>query len=142
MKTDEQRLQSLEEVAEASRHVFRQMTDIAQSDGAPVIQEWGLIDRLGKALAELGGDESGERIAALREKIRKHHDWMKGDDNNDAYYGIHKGHTIEIERQGDEPYYITVIAADGSYAYDGYAPDTISTIRDAKAEALRGAMIN
>jgi hypothetical protein len=79
MKPHEKRLQDLEDVAEASRHVFRQMTDIAQSDGAPVIQEWGLIDRLGKALAQLGGDESGERIAALREKIREHHDWMEGD---------------------------------------------------------------
>ena len=57
MKSHEKRLQDLEDVAQASRHVFRQMTDIAQSDGAPVIQEWGLIDRLGKSLATLDGEQ-------------------------------------------------------------------------------------
>jgi hypothetical protein len=66
MNTHEERLQQLEEIATASRHVFRQMTDIAQSDGAPVIQEWGLIDRLGKALA------------ALDRETDKEIDWSQG----------------------------------------------------------------
>jgi len=46
------------EITDASRHVFQQLTDIAQSDGPPLIQGWVKIDRLGKALKALDEDSS------------------------------------------------------------------------------------
>tara|TARA_R110002110_G_C13279296_1_gene702377 strand:+ start:506 stop:910 length:405 start_codon:yes stop_codon:yes gene_type:complete len=58
------------EVVEASRHVFRQMTEIAESDVPPLIQEWGLINRLGKALK------------ALDRESDKEIDWSKGARSN------------------------------------------------------------
>ena len=42
-----------QDVAEAARFVFMQMTEIAQSDGPPLIQDWARIDRLGLALKAL-----------------------------------------------------------------------------------------
>lgn len=38
------------EIIEAARHVFQQCSGIATSGEAPVIQDWGKIDRLGAAL--------------------------------------------------------------------------------------------
>lgn len=86
MKTHEQRLQALEETADASRHVFRQMTEIAQSDGAPVVQEWGLIDRLGKSLSVLDLDgtrsvlsRADSKIESLGELLRQARSYVYND---------------------------------------------------------------
>ena len=57
------------EVIEASRHVFRQMTEIAESDGPPLIQEWGLINRLGKALKALDREEAPTEMSRADHKI-------------------------------------------------------------------------
>lgn len=37
----------------SAKHVFAQMEDIAKSDGPPLIQSWGRVDRLGKQLKAL-----------------------------------------------------------------------------------------
>lgn len=60
------------------------------------------------------------------------------------FRGTHKGCSIEIERDRDDPdrrFYIMVRAPDGSGLYDGWAPAEITTIAAAKKEALRGACI-
>jgi hypothetical protein len=53
------------------------------------------------------------------------------------FRGTHKGHTVEIEREGPSRFYIRVYSGFG-YAYDGYAPADITTMVAAKREALRG----
>lgn len=60
------------------------------------------------------------------------------------FRGTHKGCSIEIERDRqcpDRRFYITVTAADGGHLYDGWAPAEITTVADAKREALRGACL-
>ncbi|KFC62766.1 hypothetical protein FF80_03333 [Devosia sp. LC5] len=60
------------------------------------------------------------------------------------FRGTHKGATIEIERDHDIPgrkFYIRVAHADGGMMYDGYSPEGIETIAQAKAEAIRGACL-
>lgn len=61
------------------------------------------------------------------------------------FRGTHKGAEIEIERDRDIPerkFYIRVRHADGGMMYDGYSPEGIETMAQAKAEALRGACLN
>lgn len=60
------------------------------------------------------------------------------------FRGAHKGATIEIERDHDIPdrkFYIRVAHASGSMMYDGYSPEGIETMAQAKAEAIRGACL-
>lgn len=60
------------------------------------------------------------------------------------FRGTHKGATIEIERDHDIPdrkFYIRVAHADGGMMYDGYSPEGIETMAQAKAEAIRGACL-
>ena len=59
------------------------------------------------------------------------------------FRGTHKGCTIEIERDRDhhaQAYYITVEAADGGKLYDGWAPNDVRTIAEAKLEAFYGCL--
>lgn len=58
------------------------------------------------------------------------------------FRGTHKGCSIEIERDrdvSDRHFYIRVEAADGGYLYDGWSPEGVTTIAQAKREALVGA---
>ncbi|WP_116654858.1 hypothetical protein [Pelagibacterium sediminicola] len=60
------------------------------------------------------------------------------------FRGTHKGATIEIERDNDIPdrkFYIRVTHADGGLMYDGYSPEGIETMAQAKVEAVRGACL-
>jgi len=57
------------------------------------------------------------------------------------FHGTHKGHSIEIERERDGRFYIIVKSFSGSYAYDGWAPETVTTMAAAKREAIRGACL-
>ena len=60
----------------------------------------------------------------------------------DEFFGTHKGHNVLIERENDGRFYIRVWSiASGSHAYDGYAPKTITTMAEAKREALKGAKL-
>jgi hypothetical protein len=43
---------------------------------------------------------------------------------------------------GESNFYIWVRATDGGYLYDGYAPAGITTLAEAKREAIRGAMLD
>jgi len=65
---------------------------------------------------------------------------------NGDFYGVYKGHTIEItQSQGDEVYqdmpkfYIVVIAPDGGSCYEAYAPEEVETLEQAVKEAIRGS---
>lgn len=63
-----------------------------------------------------------------------------------TFWGTHKGHDIQIDREpkGDPfegRFYIIVTAESGMCAYDGWAPETVTTMAEAKREALRGACI-
>lgn len=58
------------------------------------------------------------------------------------FRGTHKGCFIEIERDRDVPnshFYIRVQAANGGHLYDGWSPEGVTTIAQAKREALIGA---
>lgn len=57
------------------------------------------------------------------------------------FYGTHKGATLEIELDDDERWYIIVRWKDGGYLYDGWAPSSVTTLKEAKAEAVRGARL-
>lgn len=62
------------------------------------------------------------------------------------FLGTHKGHFIQIDREPEGDvlegrYYIIVTSPSGMLAYDGWAPDGITTMDQAKHEALRGACI-
>lgn len=65
----------------------------------------------------------------VRSKSRKH------------FCGTHKGALIEIEREPDGRFYILVVHSDGGHLYDGWAPDDIRRMKDAKREALYGACL-
>ncbi len=61
------------------------------------------------------------------------------------FYGTHKGHTIQIDKDWDDDrrrFYIIVKAPCGMSAYDGWAPEAVTTMRAAKREAIRGACID
>lgn len=65
------------------------------------------------------------------------------------FRGTHKGCEIEIERDresgrtSDRHFYITVRTdkGGGGYLYDGWSPVGITTMREAKREALYGACL-
>lgn len=60
------------------------------------------------------------------------------------FRGTHKTCTIEIERDReylDRHFYIRVQTVEGGHLYDGWSPEGITTIKAAKREALRGAML-
>lgn len=57
------------------------------------------------------------------------------------FRGTHKGATIEIEKERDGRFYIIVTWKDGSTMYDGWAPDHVCTMSEAKREAIRGACL-
>lgn len=67
--------------------------------------------------------------------------------NERGYFrGTHKGAEVEIERDkdfADRKFYIRVIdLEDGCSLYDGYSPEGITTMAEAKREAIRGAGLN
>lgn len=55
------------------------------------------------------------------------------------FRGTHKGAEIAIEREPDHRFYIQVRWKDGGLLYDGWAPDSVTTVAEAKREAIRGA---
>ena len=57
------------------------------------------------------------------------------------FHGTHKGATLDIEREPDGRWYIIVTDRSGAHRYDGWAPETVRTLKEAKAEALRGACL-
>ncbi len=57
------------------------------------------------------------------------------------FSGTHKGASIEIEREPDGRFYIMVRGKNGGLLYDGWAPESITRMRDAKVEAIRGACL-
>lgn len=57
------------------------------------------------------------------------------------FFGTHKGATLNIERERDGRFYIIVNWTDGGALYDGWAPDHIRTMKEAKKEALYGAKL-
>lgn len=58
------------------------------------------------------------------------------------FYGTHKGCEIEITKQDDGTYYILVTGKDGCHRYNGWAPDSVRTMPQAKREAIRGACLD
>lgn len=61
------------------------------------------------------------------------------------FRGTHKGAEIEIERDRNDPdrrFYIVVTHKDGGRLYDGWADVEITTIAEAKREAIRGACLD
>lgn len=64
--------------------------------------------------------------------------------DRDHFRGTHKGAEILIERNNQiegRCFYITVTWKDGCKMYDGFAPEEVTTMRQAKAEAIKGAML-
>lgn len=57
------------------------------------------------------------------------------------FYATHKGHDIQIDKQDDGRFYIIVTDEGGSYAYDGWAPENVESMTEAKKEALKGARL-
>jgi hypothetical protein len=73
---------------------------------------------------------------------------MRIQESRRGYFrGTHKGALIEIEREreplGDGVFYIRVRGdnGEGSLLYDGWAPAKITTMPQAKREAIRGACL-
>lgn len=58
------------------------------------------------------------------------------------FSGTHKGHEIDIEKEPDGRFYIIVRGESGAYTYDGWAPDTVTTMAEAKREALKGSCLS
>lgn len=58
------------------------------------------------------------------------------------FIGTHKGASIEIERDREGRFYITVRWKDGGALYDGYAPVEVCSMAQAKREAVRGACLD
>lgn len=73
---------------------------------------------------------------------------MRIQEKSRGYFrGTHKGAQIEIERDHDFPdhkFYIRVrdLNGEGSYLYDGYSPEGVNTMAEAKREAIRGACLD
>jgi hypothetical protein len=60
-----------------------------------------------------------------------------------SFRGTHKGGLIEIEREPPKwRFYIVVYWKDGGRLYDGYAPETVTTMEEAKLEARKGACLD
>lgn len=57
----------------------------------------------------------------------------------DYFVGSHKGGSIEIDREPDGRFFIQVRWKHGGYMYNGWAPDDVTTMADAKREAIKGA---
>lgn len=57
------------------------------------------------------------------------------------FAGTHRGASIAIEREGDGRFYIIVTGPEGGALYDGWAPESVHTMGEAKREAKRGAML-
>ena len=62
--------------------------------------------------------------------------------SKDHFCGTHKGGHIDIEREPDGRFYIMVRWTDGALLYDGWAPESVSTMVQAKREAMRGAQLD
>lgn len=62
--------------------------------------------------------------------------------NAKRFEGTHKGAWIGIDREPDGLYYIMVRAKSGGILYDGWAPDTVMTIAQAKKQAVAGACLD
>ncbi|MFP5514082.1 MAG: hypothetical protein ACLGJC_13455 [Alphaproteobacteria bacterium] len=62
--------------------------------------------------------------------------------SRDHFHGTHKGATVTIDREADGRFYIVVTDHGGSSLYDGWAPENVTTMQDAKKEALRGSMLD
>lgn len=61
------------------------------------------------------------------------------------FRGTHKGAEIEIRRDRDcagRSFYIIVTWKDGGHLYNGWAPEAVVTIAQAKREARRGACLD
>ena len=58
------------------------------------------------------------------------------------FCGTHKGAHIDIEREPDGRFYIMVRWKDGGLLYDGWAPESIRRMADAKRQARRGACLD
>lgn len=56
------------------------------------------------------------------------------------FYGTHKGSTIDIQLDADGRWYI-IVQNENGYGYDGWAPESVTTLKEAKAEAVRGARL-
>jgi len=60
------------------------------------------------------------------------------------FRATHKGAEILIERDKQiegRHFYITVTWKDGGKLYDGFAPEGMTTMKEAKREAIRGACL-
>lgn len=58
------------------------------------------------------------------------------------FHGTHKGASITIERDREainSKFYIQVRWKGGCFIYDGYAPPEVTTMAEAKREAIKGA---
>lgn len=55
------------------------------------------------------------------------------------FRGTHRGCYVEVEKEPDGRFYIIVTHSDGGHLYDGWAPDDITTMKQARQEALRGS---
>jgi predicted aspartyl protease len=60
------------------------------------------------------------------------------------FRGTHKGAEINIDREPDGTFYIqgSVGNGEGGLMCDGWAPDTVRTMREARREAIAGAMLD
>lgn len=63
-----------------------------------------------------------------------------------SFRGTHKGATIEIERDPmpgnpERKFYIIVRWKDGGYLYQGWSPEGVNTMAEAKRDAIKGACL-
>ena len=63
------------------------------------------------------------------------------DKSRRLFLGTHKGASIQIEREPKAQFYIIVHAADDGTLYDGWAPESVRTMAEAKREAIKGACL-
>jgi hypothetical protein len=60
------------------------------------------------------------------------------------FYGTHKGSTIEIKRESadmHQRFYVQVTASSGSVLVDGWTPEGVVTMAQAKRWAIEGAKL-